>query len=155
MSIEGCPHGPSYLTGGPDSCPDCLKERDAAQDSLRELAAKNAEIERAESMTNPKPNDSPSSEREKRLAEIQEHIPQLRTLSVRDTEWLLSRLSDAERELVEVRKDLKAVNDARLAQKVEIAELKKQLAARASWLPANQGLQPLGEYHCPNCGAIK
>ena len=34
MSVEGCPHGPVEITGGPDTCPDCLKERGAAEEHM-------------------------------------------------------------------------------------------------------------------------
>ena len=45
MSIQGCPHGPTELTGGPDTCPDCLKGQDAARDALEDAQR---ELERLE-----------------------------------------------------------------------------------------------------------
>lgn len=34
MTTLGCPHGPTEITGGPDVCPVCVKEREAAQKGL-------------------------------------------------------------------------------------------------------------------------
>ena len=48
MSIPGCPHGPVEITGGPDSCPDCLKEQDAAREKLEEARRKIERLEHTE-----------------------------------------------------------------------------------------------------------
>ena len=36
MSLQGCPHGPVEITGGPNTCPDCLKGQDDARESLED-----------------------------------------------------------------------------------------------------------------------